>query len=147
MKKSNSFHYLSQQPIDFTITHQFYIENIYNSVVCSLADLLALLFAREEISSKCAFGSKFKIQFILLFSLFLLLFIGFIALFALSCWKQPMHYLRYLLKYLNFHIHEQGWLNLNKNVLKLENPSKKFVSTIDFCVKIELTQSSKCINK
>ena len=62
--KSNSFHYLSQQPIDFTITHQFYIENIYNSAVCSLADLLALLFAREEISSKCAFGSKFKIQFI-----------------------------------------------------------------------------------
>ena len=43
--------------------------------------------------------------------------------------------------------HEQGWLKLNKNVLKLENPSKKFVSAIDFNVKIELTQSSKCIKK
>ena len=44
-------------------------------------------------------------------------------------------------------IHEQGWLNLNENVLKWENPSKKFVSAIDFGVKIELTQSSKCIKK
>ena len=46
--KSNSFHYLSQPPTDFTITNQFYIENIYNAIVSSLADLLALLFAREE---------------------------------------------------------------------------------------------------
>ena len=34
-----------------------------------------------------------------------------------------------------------------QNVLKLENPSKKFVSAIDFGVRIELTQSSKCIKK
>ena len=54
--KSNSFHYLSQPPTDFTITHQFYIENIYNATVSSLTDLLALLFAREEISSKCVLG-------------------------------------------------------------------------------------------
>ena len=80
--KSNSFHYLSQPPTDFTITHQFFIENIYNAIVSSLADLLALLFAREEISSTCAFGSKFKSQLILLFSLFLLLFMGLIALFG-----------------------------------------------------------------
>ena len=74
--KSNSFRYPSQPLNDFTITHQFYIENIYNATVSSLADLLALLFAREEISSMCAFGSKFKRQLILLFSLFLLLFVG-----------------------------------------------------------------------
>ena len=79
--KSNSFHYLSQPLNDFTITHQFYIENIYNATISSLADLLALLFAREEISSKCAFGSKFKSQLILLFSLFLLLFTGLIVFF------------------------------------------------------------------
>ena len=83
MIKSNSFHYLSQQPIDFTITHQFYIENICNATVSSLADLLVLLFVREEISSKCAFDSKFKIQSILLFGLFLLLFVGPIALFSI----------------------------------------------------------------
>ena len=80
--KSNSFHYLSQPPTDFTITHQFFIENIYNAIVSSLADLLALLFAREEISSTCAFGSKFKSQLILLFSLFLLLFMGLTAFFS-----------------------------------------------------------------
>ena len=80
--KSNSFHYLSQPPTDFIITHQFFIENIYNAIVSSLADLLALLFAREEISSTCAFGSKFKSQLILLFSLFLQLFMGLIALFG-----------------------------------------------------------------
>ena len=80
--KFNSFHYLSQPPTDFTITHQFFIENIYNAIVSSLADLLALLFTREEISSTCAFGSKIKSQLILLFSLFLLLFMGLIALFG-----------------------------------------------------------------
>ena len=62
--KFNSFHYLSQPPTNFTITHQFYIENIYNATVSSHANLLALLFAREEISSKCAFGSKFESQLI-----------------------------------------------------------------------------------
>ena len=79
---SNSFHYPSQPLNDFTITHQFYIENIYNATISSLADLLALLFAREEISSKCAFDSKFKRQLILLSSLFLLLFVNPIAYFA-----------------------------------------------------------------
>ena len=80
--KSNSFHYLSQPPTAITITHQFYIENIYNATISSLASLLALLFTREEISFKCAFGSKFISQLILLFNLFLLLFIGLIALFG-----------------------------------------------------------------
>ena len=54
--------------------------NIYNATVSSLA--CSLLFAREEISSKCAFDSKFKSQLILLFNLFLLLFISPIALFG-----------------------------------------------------------------
>ena len=68
--KSNSFHYLSQPPTDFTITHQFYIENIYNAIVSSLADLLALLFAREEMMDVlCALcqnkiKSSDKVQFI-----------------------------------------------------------------------------------
>ena len=56
--KFNSFHYLSQPPTDLTITHQFYIKNIYNATVSSRVDLLALLFVREEISSKCVFGSN-----------------------------------------------------------------------------------------
>ena len=98
--KSNSFHYLSQPLNDFAITHQFYIENIYNATVSSLVDLLALLFVREEISSECEFGSKFKSQLILLFILFyysayfyyylwvllhfLILFIGLTILFQLT---------------------------------------------------------------
>ena len=85
IKSSDKVQFISlsiQPPTDFTITHQFFIENIYNAIVSSLADLLALLFAREEISSTCAFGSKFKSQLILLFSLFLLLFMGLIALFG-----------------------------------------------------------------
>ena len=50
--KSNPSHYLSQPPTDFIITQQCYVDNIYNATVSSLADVLALLFVRKEISSK-----------------------------------------------------------------------------------------------
>ena len=79
--KSNHFIIHLKHPLTLPLPINFTIENISNATVSSLADLLALMFAREKISSKCAFGSKFKSQFILLFSLFLLLFMSFTVLF------------------------------------------------------------------
>ena len=95
--KSNHFIIYLNHPLTLRLPINFTIENISNATISSLADLLALLFVREEISSNfkrhliLLFISKFKSYYLVYFyyylwaSLhFLVRFIGHIVLFHLT---------------------------------------------------------------